>query len=340
VKTRLEEAIQDYDYFRLSDGIAANTRKNDQYTLRLFLKHVGDIQLASIKERHMTEYLAERGRTLEASTLKLEMTRLRSFFKWARNTRRMPRDLDPLAGRRGPRPIKRERRRIHVSQFPTLLDMAGERCGRDRMLVALGLYSLLRDQEMLTLRIRDVNLDSGEFFTRIHKSRLEDSLGISPALDLELRRWFKDYQSICGPLQPDWFLLPTRKTHITKESHVLGHKPVDYIPERALTKSHYVVQPLLEDFGIPLRRDNGSSAREGAHTLRRSGARALYDLWVEKGNVDALNMVRVTLHHADVKDTQHYIGLGEDRKTRNDLLHEVRYPFEADNVARMERKTG
>lgn len=338
-KTRLSDAIQDYDHYRLSDGIAANTRVNEQGTLKQFLKKVGDLQLASLREHHMTDYFTERGKTVQASTLRLDMSRINVFLKWARNTRRMPRDLDPLAGRRGPRVVKKERRRIHVSKFPHLLEVAESRCARDRMLVALGLYSLLRDQEMLSIRLRDVDLDSGTLFVRVHKAAEEDTLGISPALDRELRRWLRTYQDTCGPLQPDWFLIPARKTHITNNGLVNGGV-TEYLPHKSVSRSYRIVGPVLKAFGFPVADADGESNREGAHTLRRSGARALYDLWVEEGNIDALNMVRVTLHHADLKMTQHYIGLKEDRKTRNDLIHTVRYPFESSNVVSIERSNG
>ena len=337
MKTRLSEAIQDYDYYRLSDGIAKNTREHEQGTLKAFLEKTGDIQLASVREHHLTEYLMMRGKHCAASTVRLDMTRLNTFFKWARNTRRMPRDLDPLAGRRGPRVVKKERRRVHVSQFPHLLDVAGKRCGRDRALVALGLFSLLRDQEMLTVRLRDLNLDSGEMFVQVHKSAKEDSMALSPMLDAEMRRWLREYQAVCGQLQPDWYLIPARKTLMTKGTNLVNGGVLSYRPEKPLNRSYRVVGPVLREFGFPMTGGDGQSAREGAHTLRRSGARALYDLWVAQGNVDALNMTRVTLHHTNIKDTMEYIGIGEDRATRNDLIHQVRYPFESPNVVKIER---
>lgn len=340
MKTRLSEAIQDYDYFRLSDGRGAGTREGEQITLRRLLEQVGDIQLSSLDERHLTEYLAQRARNCEASTVRLDMSRLNMFFKWARSTKRMPRDHDPLAGRRGPRVVLKERRRVHVSKFPHLLEVANERSPRDRILVALGLFSLLRDQEMLSIRLRDVDLDAGTMFVRVHKSADEDQLGISPALDAELRRWFKEYQDMCGALQPDWYLIPSRKTRMLKGTNLINGGVVEYTPTRPLYRSHSVVGPVLEAAGFPVRDENGKPYREGAHTLRRSGARAFYDLLVERGNVDALDITRVTLHHKDVKQTQHYIGLRESRETRNDLLHEVRYPFEATNVVRMEKADG
>ena len=338
---RLSEAAQQYVYFRMSDGIAENTRYGEQGTLRQFKETTGDLQLASIREHHMTAYFASRSEAgIAASTQRLDMTRLNTFFRWARATRRMPRDLDPLAGRRGPRVVRKERRRVHVSKWPHLLDVAEQRCPRDRMLVALALYTMLRDQEMLTIRLRDVDLDAGVIFVKVHKSADEDSFGISPALDAELRKWLKHYQEMSGQLQPDWCLIPARKSQMVKGVIGTNGGKLEYFPTKKLHRSFTVIQPVLINAGFALEDGDGKSTREGAHTLRRSGARAFYDLMVQRGSVDALNMTRVALHHADVKQTMHYIGLKEDRKTRNDLLHEVRYPFEAENVAAFERKSG
>jgi hypothetical protein len=60
---------------------------------------------------------------------------------------------------------------------------------------------------------------------------------------------------------------------------------------------------------------------EGCHTLRRSGARALFDDLVERGGYDGvLRHVSAMLHHKSTLMTERYLGLDVDVKKRNDLI--------------------
>src|SRR5690625_6632590 len=67
---------------------------------------------------------------------------------------------------------------------------------------------MLREQEIASLRVRDLDLDARWLLARIHKSKTEDRLGVSEALDQEMRRWLKRYAALCGSLDPDWSLVP------------------------------------------------------------------------------------------------------------------------------------
>jgi integrase len=59
---------------------------------------------------------------------------------------------------------------------------------------------------------------------------------------------------------------------------------------------------------------------EGGHTLRRSGATALYNELSERGHDRAIRMCQAMLGHASIQTTEVYLALNLDRKARNDLL--------------------
>jgi len=58
----------------------------------------------------------------------------------------------------------------------------------------------------------------------------------------------------------------------------------------------------------------------GMHTLRRSGARALFDRLRHEGYDGALMRVSSMLGHADTKTTEIYLGLSIERQQRNELI--------------------
>src|SRR5690242_14051214 len=153
--------------------------RGDRSVLRRFLAVTGNIGTWQITDRHVSLYFEKSARTKQAQSLRKDYNTLSKFFEWCRHTRRIAVDYDPLYGRRRPRDVQRERNRIHVSKFPHLLDTAGLREPRDRALVAILLYTLLRDQEAADLRICDVDLDGGWLRARIHKTKQEDRIPIS-----------------------------------------------------------------------------------------------------------------------------------------------------------------
>jgi integrase len=60
--------------------------------------------------------------------------------------------------------------------------------------------------------------------------------------------------------------------------------------------------------------------QEGGHTLRRSGATALYNQLSSVGHDRAIRICQAMLGHSSVQTTEIYLRLDLDRKVRNDLL--------------------
>jgi integrase len=325
VRQELSDAITDYMVLRGSQDFSKRTLANERGILKRFLAVNGNIWVHQINERHATRYFEDAGKTRSARSLQLDHTVLNQFFDWARQTKRLPLDMNPMSGRRRPKTRHRERERIHASKFPHLLDVAGERDPRDRAAIAVLLYTLIRDQEAADLRIGDVDLDAGLLRVRITKSYIEDDMPICAELDAELRNWLSIYAAEAKvPLHAHHFLLPTRQSlGIVRSGYrglINGHNLV-YAPDRKVDRlGRTIVRPTLEAFGLELSDHAGRSKMEGAHTIRRSGARALFDRLAADGYDHSLRIVQSMLHHSSVAITEKYLGVTADRRSRDEIL--------------------
>lgn len=340
MKEELSPSIDNYIRFRKSQDYSPGTIKVDVQVLKKFLAVNGNIYCHVITHRHVERHFEEVTRTRKSSSLKNDHGVLVRFFKWARHTGRMPVESDPMFGRRQPKAVKRERNRIPVTQFDLLLDTAEERDPRDRGLLALLLYTLARDSEITDLRIRDLNLETGDLRVRVHKTGVEDTLPVSVELDREMRRWLTMYAAEAGPLQGHHYLVPARAVHpIRNEQGRITHHMSTYRPEKRIRAAGRVVSPVLERMGFPILNDDGSAAHEGAHTIRRSGARALFDQLSSTGYDHGLRIVQSVLHHSSVTMTESYLGITADRRSRDEIIRgKELYPRTVDaNVIKIAR---
>lgn len=323
-KVHLSDAIEDYRGWRKSQGYAKQTLANEKSVLYRLLTLTGNIYVSSVNERHLTNFFAEASRTRGAGAIRLDHAVLGKFFEWARQTRRCPHDHDPMLGRRRPKVPARERNRVHVSQFEHLLNVAGGHDPRDRVAVAILLYLLIRDQELAALRVGDVDLEGGYVRVVVTKSAQEDDMPICAELDTELRIWLQAYAEVAGPLRPDMYLVPRRTVESIGERNPITGRiesmRMRYVPDKPISRNRGIVKRALEGIGFPVTDSRGRPAHEGAHTLRRSGARALFDRLCADGYDGALRIVQSMLHHSSISITERYIGITADKLTRNDIL--------------------
>ena len=343
MKQLLSDAVDDFCVLRASQDFSKRTLANERTVLKRLLSVNGNVWCHSIADRHVIRYFEEAGRTRSSTSLQLDHTVLGQLFDWMRKTHRMPLDSDPMAGRRRPRARRRERDRIPVTEFPRLLETAGERDPRDRGIVAVLLYTLVRERECSDVRLRDVDLAGGWLRVRITKTGQEDNMPICLELDAELRRWLSLYSAeVQRPLADGDYLFPRRySTAILRggndanRGHIDGHEML-YAPDRPIARLGNAVRLVLEDFGFSMVDHNGTRKMEGAHTLRRSGARALFDRLAKDGYDHSLRIVQAMLHHASVTQTEIYVGVTADRRSRDEILrgHEM-YPADTSNVIQL-----
>lgn len=319
MKVDLDTAVTDYLSFRKSLGVAPNTVRQGKYILARFLASCGrNIQLKSVSDAHVTNFFSVAAETRGQAALKIDYSVLKGFFEWSRSTRRVPPSFDPMAGRKAPKVGKKERRRVAPHDFPRLLDAASH--PRDRMVLALGLYTLLRGSEICTLRVRDANLDQGELLVKIHKSGKEDTMVIVPELDRELRQWLTFYTNDQGGISDEWLLTPAKTGSLGRynpETRLLESvKGASRLrPTVPITNAEAIAQRSLVRIGFM----DAGVAGEGMHTLRRSGARAWYEE-LRDAYPDAKEIVREALHHESVTTTERYIGIESGRQRRNDVM--------------------
>lgn len=338
-KALLSDAVSDYLVLRGSQDFSRNTLANERGVLKRFLAVNGNIWVHHITTNHATRYFEEAGKTRAPRSLQLDHTVLCQFFDWARKTKRLPLDMDPMIGRRRPKTRHKERDRIHVSKFSHLLDVAEAQDPRNRAVIAVLLYTLIRDQEAADLRIGDVDLDAGYIHVRITKSHTEDLMPICSEFDTELRRWLTTYAAESRrSLQPNDYLLPRRQSAgLVKDDGglIVGHE-MFYDPSRPIARVGRVARDVLHDFGWDMKDHRGKSKMEGAHTIRRSGARALFDQLVKDSYDHSLRIVQSLLHHSSVSVTEHYIGVTADRRSRDEILRgKQMFPAIGENVIRL-----
>ena len=339
MREELSPAVDAYLRHRRSQDYSKATLRVDQQVLKRFLSINGNIWCHTIADTHTNRHFEQVSKTRGPAAMRNDHATLSQFFKWCRHTGRMPVEADPMFGRRRPKAPERERNRIPVSDFGRLLDTAESVELRDRALVAVLLYTLMRDSEVTSLRVRDLDLGGGWVRAVIHKTRQEDLVPICEELDAELRLWLTHYTSMVGVLEPHYFLIPARGVHpVHGDDGRITHHASNYRPEKQIRAAGRIVTPLLERFGFPIADQYGKPLHEGAHTIRRSGARALFDQLVDGGYDHGLRVVQSMLHHKSVTMTERYIGISADRRSRDEILrHRKMYTVERDNVIELVR---
>lgn len=321
----LSETIQEYLRSCSSAGDKPSTVRNKTRTLDHFLTVVGNIQTRNITPQHVdTFFAAMQSKRHSPGTLNNHLFTLRHYFRWCSQRKYRGIGDDPSSGRRPYRQPERRRMFVPRADFDRLLDSAPH--PRDRIVVALGLYLFLRQSEIASLKISDVDLDEATVWVTVHKTGQIDPMPITRELDRELRRWLTWYSVDSGPLDGSWYLCPAKmgpKFVGTGQGKLVQvERPGSTL--RVTSKMSHVedcVKRALVSAGYPIRDDNGKSTMEGVHTLRRSGARALFDDMVDNRAYDgAGRTVQAMLHHKNFTMTERYLQLDLDRKRRDDLL--------------------
>lgn len=313
----LSEAITEYELHLQARGLEPRSIKNSIQPLTRALAEWGNIQTGSISGGHI-DRLFRRARWAP-STRNLYLGSLRGFFTWCRREGHIARDFDPTDGWRSIRVAKHERLRIPPTEFRALLD--GCHHPRDRMVCALGIYTFMRGGEIATLTIADLNLDEYALTIYRHKTKEQDTLPVCAELAEEAERYLDWYRADQRKdmLPHHWLLVPAKGPQPTYQDKVTHRIAVDMDalpplrPERQMTHPYRTVQRALARLGY-------DTKGEGEHTLRRSGARALFDTLRDQGYDGALMRVSSMLGHKDSKVTQHYLGIGLERTQRNEML--------------------
>ena len=311
---RLSEAMTDYRLHLQARGLGERTVKNALQPLNRAISEWGDLNTTSITGTHIDRIF--RSAEWSPATRNLYLGNMRQFFTWCRRENLISRDFDPTDGWRNQRVPRIDKMRLPMEEFPDLLNAA--RHPRDRMICALGIYTFCRGSEIQTLTWENVDLARHSLGVYRHKTRESDTLPISTELAEEIVRWQNWYRRDRHEIRGNWYLTPskapnpTRYNPTTRRIEVTGEFAT-LRPDRVATHPYRSVQRALAVLGYDTR-------GEGEHTLRRSGARALFDTLREQGYDGALMRVSSMLGHRDTRVTERYIGLSLERQQRNEMI--------------------
>lgn len=312
----LSDAIDHYRADRKAKGYAKSTIVNEQSTLRRLLAVIGNIQVSSITTHHMDRFW-HHNQHKAPGTFNKDRGYLSSFFKWCQVRGYMPRTYDPMEGTRDRRVPPRDFVVIPPGEFPELL--AGAKFPRNRALVAIGLYLFTRVSETGLLRWRDLDFENKAVRVFRTKTQTVDDLPMCAELEEELRRWRMEYGRLAGEVpKPGWCVCPAFQAPVFEG--VRGQQGVLRPLRPATIKPTSPLRTVTECINVVLKDAGYYQPGEGGHTLRRSGAIALYNELIDRGHDGAIRVCQAMLGHSSVTTTEIYLRLDLARKTRNDLL--------------------
>jgi integrase len=332
---RLSEALADYLARSEKRGRATLTVQIDSRILRRFISDVGDLEVTEVTKDHVGDWFYGKGGMMDhhqghgngqglmppigASTHNQYRQRLSTFFRFCATKGWIREDL--MAEVEPMKITRKKRQQPSPDILLRLLDAAGS--PRDRAYIATAMNTALRQNEIIRIRMADLDLDQGFIDVTISKTNEEDRQPISSDLDTELRKWLVQYESDLGrPLEDDDHLFPLSAGGLISHFEVdekTGHKtmvrhPYHWVPERPVVKSHLLVQKAMKEVGL-------TTKYEGTHTIRRAVARAFFDsLTTTTGYDAALRTVSALLHHSSTATTERYLGLTSERQRRDDVL--------------------
>lgn len=296
---------------RRSQGIKPATIRNYQVAIDRLIAIVGDKDLGKYTPGDIDHYVAtldDQG--VANSTINKMVDCLTALYAWASWDDRVKIGRSPTGGRRRRPVAPRHKLRIPLEKFDTLINATNH--PRDRILIAMGLMTMLRQSEIASLRVQDLDMHEYMLNVRIHKTNEIDRMKIAHELRPYIREWLTFYSQECGPLDPKHYLIPA------KSGPMLGGA---LKPDTKMTQIARIVNDALDRAGFPTRDADGNSLREGAHTLRRSGALAFFRSQSQIGGIDdALRLSSSLLHHKSVVTTEGYLGLKSETERRNKIL--------------------
>lgn len=310
------QAASEYLDHCLARGLSPRTVASRASSLRRFSLIAGNVLVWSVTAKHVDKVFQHHNWT--AGTRNQKLTHYKVFLRWCRARGFMHRDSDPLFGWRMETLAKPDRLRIPLDEWPTVFSACQTK--NETMAIALGFYLFLRNSEMQAIQLKHIDLDEAEIQIFRTKTKDYDTMPISEELDGYLRSHIA-WLTAMGIRQPDTYLLPANsKPVMQKGENRYQAGRTHPIPTMPMAYPYKSIQLVLKRAGYP-------TFKEGAHTLRRSGARAYFDVLVDQGYDGALKRVQSMLGHSHGAMTEHYLGLNLERFRRNRAIsHKAMFP--------------
>lgn len=297
-----------------------------------FIESTGDIKMKNVNGRHVDAFFT-RHSTWRARTINARLAVLRRWWKWAATRNYVRADRDPTITWRTVTPEPDTLTRVKVDEFDTLFDACDNLY--HEAILAVGLYTFMRASEMATLRVSDLDFTQARIHVVRHKTKDVDLLPMSGELEQVLRAYLTWY-SARATVTPGAYLFPVRSNPTLDDEGALTWVECDLDPHRNLSAKYITrqVSHILRKAGLVER-------HIGAHTLRRSGATALYHSLVERGVPDAMEVVSSMLGHKSITTTERYLGTNFARRRRDDAVRGWMFPerhVDSGNVVPLRRE--
>lgn len=315
----LNEALHDY-YDQRSARYAEKTWVAHEYRLEHLRawatrEYGANCRLSDITERDLVKYFNRfRPPIKEASTFNNYRQYITQFVKFCLSEGWLARDVMRHVDT-APVPEK-HRLRLSAEELLSTLTTATP---RDRVALAVGMNLAGRAQDLMAIKVGDVNLGNGKISVYIKKTRKVQEFDITAELHIELVRWLQHYAAETNI--PEWVDVPNDWTLIPPMQH-LGVNPWQpglgginvYKTDKTLTHPERIVHKALLALGHPIR-------KEGFHTLRRSSARELYELAKKLGHGDPITMPQTLLGHKNRQTTEIYLGVSHEKDELSKMMN-------------------
>jgi len=266
-------------------------------------------------------------------------TAIRGFLGFLEDRGEIPGGMSTklLKGRKTKPKVRKPKHYIKVNEFQDFLDASGRRHAADRAAMAVALYTLARQGEITSLRLKDVDFEAGTIRITRHKRHRWTDVPITADLQDELVTWLRQYAwEAAGPVThwsfpmmkqayPDWYLIPRLEPVRNKGPWKASETRYELNPELPTRRLEQVVKDALDALSASgtVHSESTRHVGEGMHTIRRSGARAMLDHLAslpQLGQDKALLQVSIMLDHEDTKITLDYIGRDIERDRLHDYL--------------------
>jgi integrase len=311
---QLSDAIQHFLVDRKAKGMRPETIRGERYTLGLLLADVGNINTVNLRHQHLDLFWSKRP-DWAPGTRNRSRYHLNAFLKWCQ-VRGYVKDQSLVENMRKVPVPERVRLIIPQDEFSTFLGSIAK--PRNRAACAIGLYLFLRRSEISLLRWQDVIWDQKRVIVVREKVGTTASLPLCDELASELKRWQLHYSAEIGrPLRGSDYVIPAMKppikTGVAGELRTLRVvRDAELLPETRANLQHVIKRELIQaDYYRP---------QEGGHTLRRSGAVALYHRLAAQGHDKAMRIVQWMLGHKSIRTTEVYLKLDLEAKSATDIL--------------------
>lgn len=315
----LNEALHDY-YEQRSARYVDSTWRAHEYRLEHLRKwatreYGPNCRLSDIVERDLVRYFNRfRPPVKAARTFNNYRQYVTMFVKFCLSEGWLDRDVmrhvDPAT--------VPETLRLRLSADELLESLVGAD-PRDRIALAVGMNLAGRAQDLMAMRIGDVNLANGKISAYIKKTKKVQEFDITAELHVELVRWLQHYADATGVSR--WQDLPNEWTLIPPMQH-LGVNPWQpdlggvnvYKTSETLRHPERIMHAALIRLGHPTK-------GEGFHTLRRSSARELYELAKKLGHGDPITMPQTLLGHKNRQTTEIYLGVSHEKDELSKMMN-------------------